>query len=146
MKKQLLYVAALCASFSMHAAVVEKYDMQNLMQEFMNAQIQFITKQFEVHVVFLLNAPSMIHGATIEQVEQTIHENFDPLKNIPQEESEEAMIKTMHADILKHVVSEIATVVRKNQMPAIDTKELKRGVDVQANRLKVLELIEASLR
>ncbi len=144
--KKLLYAVALCSSVSMYAKVNEAYEPQVILQELVEAQQTLLENQMRLALLEIVNAACIINGPTFEQIKEQLPSIVEQFTNIPDDESQESMMLEAQAQAFFREFVEIATVIRKNELPAIDNKMLKKGTDVQATRLKVVECIESLLK
>jgi hypothetical protein len=150
MKKQLLYVAALCSSFSFYAAEEQKispemFSLENLAAAFEQAQMQAMFSQF-IFMIRQMQDAACSTQTTLEQVKEAIKKELEPLNTIPNENTQEAYMLRQTLGIFKEALKVVADVTRKNKLPAVNTEIFRKGVDAQATRLKVIEYIESLLK
>jgi hypothetical protein len=151
MKKQLLYIAALCSSFSFCAAAEEQkispemFSLENLAASFEQAQMQAMFSQF-IFMIRQMQDAACSTQTTLEQVKEAIKQQLEPLNNIPNENTQEAYMQRQMLGLFKEALKVVADVTRKNKLPAVNPEIFRKGVDAQATRLKVIEYIESLLK
>lgn len=146
MKKQLLSIAAACSVFALSAKVNEAYNAEMVFKQMIEANQKAMICQIRLTWLDLVNAACMINGATLEDVEKQLAIIAEQIKNIPDDETQETMMLKAQAAMFLSEFERIAEVIRKNELPAIDAQALKKGVDVQATRLKVISYFESLLK
>jgi|GEM_PF-6022234 len=153
MKNYVLSAALLCgvSSVTMHAVVKEEYALENLMQHLMQLQLESAYTQMVMFVRELQDGLCLCEF-TFDQVKEIVAQRFGGLKKISDDEEESSPEQAMMQqqareqarEMLKQAIAAVAKVTRDNQLPAIEG--LKKGVDAQALRRKVIEYIEAYLK
>lgn len=141
MKKVFLYATALCAFSSAHAVVNEQLSLENLMQRCLQMEVELSFSQILLTVRGLQDQ-ACSGTVSLEQIKKAVEEQFGALKNIPNDDSEQSQILQRTLEIIKQAVAMVAEATRKNELPAVDARIFKKGIDAQATRLKVIEIIE----
>ncbi len=157
--KKLLYIAATCSSFQVFAVVNEQFSLTTLRTNFQQSQEAFQKLQTElakIQVKLMYDQFALLireiqdatcsNQLTLEQAKEVLKEQLTPLVNIPNDNSEEAYMLRETLTLVKKALATVAQVTRKNELPAVDSAALKKGVDAQATRLKVVEYIESLLK
>lgn len=143
--KKLLYIAAACSSLSLFSAVDENLSLENLAQVVGQSQMQAMFDNF-VFMIRQMQDLACSNQATLEQIKEELSKQLAPLKNIPNDNSEEAYMLRSTLSIFKEALKVVAEATRGNRLPAVNEKIFKKGVDAQATRLKVVECIESFLK
>lgn len=146
MKKQLLIIAALCSSFGAYAKINEQYEEENIIKRLVAASQAVAECQLRIQLLNIVNALCVKNGPNFDELKEQLSQGIGQLKNIPDEETEENMMLKAQAGMFIAEFKKIAEVIRRNELPAINGEELKKGIDVQASRLKVVELLESLLK
>lgn len=141
MKNYILSIAALCAFASASAVIEEAFLPENLMQ----CIVQGKMAEHAYGLIQLLDGYAAGDLAE-DQLKQMITQMASVFKNIPNDNSERSMMLMSEAEFFKQAFAAVAETARKNQLPALDAKRVRKGVDVQAARLKVIGMIEAALK
>jgi hypothetical protein len=146
MKKQFLSLAAVCSVFALSAKVNEAYIAEAVFKQMIEANQKAMICQTRLSWLNIVNAPCIVNGATLEEVEKELTAIVEQIKNIPDDETQETMMLKAQAALFLSEFEKIAEVIRKNELPAIDAQSLKKGVDVQATRLKIVAYFESLLK
>jgi hypothetical protein len=141
MKNYILSIAALCAFASASAVIEEAFLPENLMQCIVQGEI---CKNI-LGLTQILDSYAA-GDLTEDQLKQEITQIVGMFKNIPNDNSQRSMMLMAEAELFQQAFAAVADVARKNQLPALDAKRVRKGVDVQAARLKVIGMIEAALK
>jgi hypothetical protein len=154
--KHLFYAAALCSSLSCIGAANMEFslatleselqklyaDLQQKQQAMGEVEVQLVYKQF----VQLFRKAQDVACNNFEEAKKAVAEQLEPFSNIPHDNSQEAYALREALTLIKKALAAVADVTRKNQLPAVDAQMLKKGVDAQATRLKMIEYIESLLK
>jgi hypothetical protein len=146
MKKQFLSLVAVCSVFALSAKVNEAYIAEAVFKQMIEANQKAMICQTRLSWLNIVNAPCIVNGATLEEVEKELTAIVEQIKNIPDDETQETMMLKAQAALFLSEFEKIAEVIRKNELPAIDAQSLKKGVDVQATRLKIVAYFESLLK
>jgi nitrogen fixation/metabolism regulation signal transduction histidine kinase len=150
MKKQLLYAVVLCSSFSFYAATEEKispemFSLGNLAAAAEQAQMQAMFSQF-IYMIRQLQDAACSMQTTLEQVKEAIKEQVTAFNKIPNDNTPEAYMMRQAFALYKEALKVIADATRNKGLPAVEAETLRKGVDTEATRLKVIEYIESLLK
>jgi hypothetical protein len=140
MKKQILSLVAFCAFISVYAKVDERFYPENMGNQIINGKFwsyAFMFTQWQDAYA--------TRKLTLDKLQEIIETEFDVFKNISQYNAMQASMLQQELELLKYAVVEVAKATRSNTLPALDEKLVQKGVDVQAARLKAIELIEEAV-